>query len=159
MTRTTIALLTALALSLGACGDDEKPAAAADATVSVQDIDGVGSVLVDRSGRALYTADQESDGSIRCRGGCAAVWLPLEASGTPTGSDDVSGELGSIERPDGVMQVTYDGKPLYRFAEDAEPGVVTGDGLSDDFGGTTFTWHAVTADGASTGGGGRSYGY
>jgi predicted lipoprotein with Yx(FWY)xxD motif len=164
MTRTTIgAALAALALALAACGggDDEQPAgaAAADATVSVEDIDGVGSVLVDRSGRALYTADQESDGTIRCRGGCAAVWLPLEASGTPTGSDDVSGELGTVERPDGAMQVTYDGKPLYRFAEDTEPGVVTGDGLSDDFGGTTFTWHAVTEDGASTGGGGRSYGY
>ena len=155
--RTTIALVAALALVLGACGDDEEPAAAA--TVSVERVDGVGSVLVDRDGAALYTAEQETDGRIRCRGGCAAIWLPLEASGTPTGSDDVPGELGTVERPDGAVQVTYDGKPLYRFAQDAEPGEVTGDGLSDRFGGTAFTWHAVIAEGESSGGGGRGYGY
>jgi predicted lipoprotein with Yx(FWY)xxD motif len=164
MTRTAIgAALAALALALAACGgdDEEQPAAAAgDATVSVEEIDGVGSVLVDRAGRALYTADEESDGTIRCRGGCLALWLPLEASGTPTGSGDVTGDLGTVQRPDGAMQVTYDGKPLYRFAEDTEPGKVTGDGVSDSFDGTAFTWHAVTTTGASTGdSSGRSYGY
>jgi predicted lipoprotein with Yx(FWY)xxD motif len=163
MTRTDFgAALAALAFALGACGgDDEEPAgaAAADATVSVEQIDGVGPVLVDRSGAALYTADQEADGTIRCRGECLSVWLPLEASGTPTGSDDVTGELGTVERPDGATQVTYDGRPLYRFAEDSKPGMVTGDGLSDRFGGTLFTWRAVTTEGTSTGGSGRSYGY
>jgi predicted lipoprotein with Yx(FWY)xxD motif len=164
MSRNAIgAALAALALTLAACGggDDEQPAAAAtDATVSVAQVDGVGSVLVDRSGKALYTAEQESDGMIRCRGGCLALWLPLEASGTPTGSDDVTGELGTVKRPDGAMQVTHDGMPLYRFAEDAGPGKVTGDGVSDSFDGTAFTWHAATTAGTSTGGGsGRSYGY
>jgi predicted lipoprotein with Yx(FWY)xxD motif len=163
MTRTALgAALAALALALAACGDDdEQPAAAgAGATVSVAEVDGVGSVLVDRSGKALYTADQEADGAIRCRGGCLTIWLPLEASGTPTGSDDVTGELGTVERPDGTKQVTYDGRPLYRFAEDAAPGEVTGDGVSDSFGGTAFTWRVVTTTGASTGdGSGRSYGY
>jgi predicted lipoprotein with Yx(FWY)xxD motif len=163
MTRTAFgAALAALALIIGACGgDDDAPAgaAAADTTVSVEQVDGVGSVLVDRSGAALYTADQEANGTIRCRGECVSIWLPLEASGTPTGSDDVTGELGTVERPDGAMQVTYDGKPLYRFAEDSEPGKVTGDGLSDRFGDTSFTWHAVTTEGTSNGGGGRSYGY
>ena len=157
-TRTTIALLAALALSLGACGDEDQPAAA-DATVSVEEVDGVGAVLVDRSGAALYTADQEADGTIRCRGECARIWLPLEASGAPTASDDVPGELATVERPDGAMQVTHDGKPLYRFAEDSEPGDVTGDGLRDRFGDTSFTWHAVTTEGESTGGSGRGYGY
>jgi predicted lipoprotein with Yx(FWY)xxD motif len=163
MTRTAVgAALAALTLALGACGgDDEEPAgtAAADATVSVEQVDGVGSVLVDRDGAALYAADQESDGTIRCRGGCLGIWLPLEASGTPTGSDDVTGELGTVERPDGATQVTLDGKPLYRFAEDPEPGKVTGDGVEDRFGGTSFTWHVVTTKGTSTGSSGRSYGY
>jgi predicted lipoprotein with Yx(FWY)xxD motif len=163
MTRTAIgAALAALALTFAACGgDDEQPAgtAAADASVSVEPVDGVGSVLVDRAGKALYTADQEQDGTIRCVGACVSIWLPLEASGTPSGSDDVPGELGTVKRPDGATQVTYDGRPLYRFAEDSEPGQVTGDGLSDDFGGTTFTWHAVTTQGASSDGGTRSYGY
>jgi predicted lipoprotein with Yx(FWY)xxD motif len=156
--------LATLALTVAACGggDDEQPAGSAPpaATVSVAQVDGVGSVLVDRAGNALYTADQEKDGTIRCVAGCLSIWLPLDAAGTPSGSDDVTGELGTIERPDGATQVTYDGKPLYRFAEDTEPGKVSGDGVSDDFGGTTFTWHAATTTGSSSSGGsGRSYGY
>ncbi len=156
------AALAALAFAAAACGDDEEEpaAAAAPATVSVAEVDGVGSVLVDRAGAALYTADEEADGKIRCVDECLGFWLPLEASGAPTGSDDVTGELGTVERPDGAMQVTYDGKPLYRFSDDTEPGKVTGDGLSDTFGGASFTWHAVTTDGGSEpSGGGRSYGY
>jgi predicted lipoprotein with Yx(FWY)xxD motif len=165
MTRTAIgAALAALAVGVAACGggDDEQPAAAApaDATVSVEQVDGVGPVLVDSSGNALYTADQEDDGTIRCTDSCLSIWLPLEASGTPTGSDDVTGELATVKRPEGAKQVTYDGKPLYRFAEDPGPGKVTGDGLSDSFGGTAFTWHAVTTSGSSSSGGsGRGYGY
>jgi predicted lipoprotein with Yx(FWY)xxD motif len=164
MTRTAIgAALAALALTLAACGggDDEQPASAAAAarTVSVDQVEGVGSVLVDRSGAALYTPDREADGTIRCRGECTAIWPPLEASGMPTASDDVPGRLGTVRRPDGAMQVTYDGRPLYRFAQDPQPGDVTGDGASDRFGGTSFTWHAVTATGMSSGGSGRSYGY
>jgi predicted lipoprotein with Yx(FWY)xxD motif len=165
MTRLAIgAALAALAVGVAACGggNDEQPAGAAatDATVSVEQVDGVGAVLVDRSGKALYTADQEKDGTIRCVGGCLSIWLPLEASGTPTGSGDVTGKLATVKRPDGAMQVTYDGKPLYRFAEDSGPGTVGGDGVSDSFGGTAFTWHAVTTSGnASSGGSGRSNGY
>jgi predicted lipoprotein with Yx(FWY)xxD motif len=160
------AALAALALALGACGgDDEQPAVASDgtpATVSVDEVDGVGAVLVDPDGAALYVSDQESDGKVRCTGACVAFWLPLEApAGGLSAGDDVSGKLGTVERPDGTSQVTYDGKPLYRFSEDAEPGQVTGDGFSDEFDGETFTWHAETTDGSSSGGsdGGRSYGY
>jgi predicted lipoprotein with Yx(FWY)xxD motif len=159
--RTGAALAAALALALSACGgNDEEPAASgAPATVSVEQADGVGAVLVDRSGAALYTADEEADGRIRCRGECLAFWLPLEASGAPTASDDVPGELGSVERPDGTMQVTHDGRPLYRFSDDEEPGQVTGDGLSDTFGGTSFTWRVARTEAAEPSGGGRSYGY
>jgi predicted lipoprotein with Yx(FWY)xxD motif len=164
MTRSAFgaAALAALALAAGACGDDDEQAAAApaDTTVSVKQVDGVGAVLVDRAGAALYTSEQESDGTVRCRNDCLSFWLPLEASGEPTGSDELSGELGTVERPDGGTQVTYEGAPLYRFSEDREPRQVTGDGLSDAFGGTTFTWHAATTEGApSSSGGGRSYGY
>ena len=59
--------------------------------------------------------------------------------------------LADIKRPDGTRQVTYDGRPLYRFTEDGGAGKVTGDGFKDSFGGTKFTWHAVTTDGVSAG--------
>jgi predicted lipoprotein with Yx(FWY)xxD motif len=161
MTRSMFAAALA-ALTLAACGgdDEEQAAAGPPPTVSVEKVDAIGDVLVDREGAALYTSEQEADGTVRCVDACLGFWLPLEASGTPSASDDVDGELGTVRRPDGDMQVTYDGVPLYRFSEDAEAGQVTGDGLSDAFGGTTFTWHAATTEGtADTSGGGRGYGY
>ena len=39
------------------------------------------------------------------------------------------------------------GKPLYSFVQDS-PGQVTGNGVSDSFGGTNFTWTAATVGGA-----------
>src|ERR687897_1384066 len=112
------AALAAAALTLSACGgDDERPAGAASGeavTVSVDEVDGVGSVLVDDAGAALYVSDQESDGKVRCTAGCLEFWLPLEApAGKPTAGEGVEGELGTVERPDGMTQVTHDGKPLY----------------------------------------------
>ena len=159
------AALAATALALGACGgDDEQPAAAGGeaATVALDEVDGVGAVLVDDDGAALYFSDQESDGKVRCTADCLDFWIPLEApAGEPTAGAGVGGKLGTVKRPDGTMQVTHDGKPLYRFAEDGKPGKVTGDGLSDEFGGEAFTWHAVTTGDAPAEdmGAGRTYGY
>jgi predicted lipoprotein with Yx(FWY)xxD motif len=158
------AAIAALALAAAACGDDsEAPAAAGKPpTVSVDQVDGVGAVLVDQTGAALYTPDEEADGKIRCTADCLSFWTPVAATGAPTGDDDVTGKLDTIERPDGSTQVTYDGKPLYSFTEDTEPGMVTGDGFKDSFGGRSFTWRAVTTDGTSSSGGsgsGRSSGY
>jgi hypothetical protein len=48
--------------------------------------------------------------------------------------------LGSLTRPDGRLQVTYRGLPLYRFSGDTEAGDVNGQG----FGGT---WHALRPSG------------
>jgi predicted lipoprotein with Yx(FWY)xxD motif len=162
-----VAALAALALAVGACGDDtEQPAAAAGGkapTVSVKDVDGIGAVLVDQDGAALYTPDEEADGTIHCTASCLSIWVPLAApAGDPTAADGVEGKLDTIKRPDGSMQVTHDGKPLYSFTEDTQPGQVTGDGFKDTFDGQSFTWHAVTSKGTSSGtsgGGSRDYGY
>jgi predicted lipoprotein with Yx(FWY)xxD motif len=147
----------ALVLALAACGDDSDegdsgPSAAASTTtatttVSVESADGVGEVLVDSDGAALYTADQEMDGTVRCTDSCADTWIPLTLAGSrePTASDDVPGELGVTERPGGERQVSYDGQPLYTFADDTTAGQVTGDGLSDTFDGELFSWQVVQA--------------
>jgi predicted lipoprotein with Yx(FWY)xxD motif len=55
----------------------------------------------------------------------------------------LAGALGTVTRPDGATQATYDGLPLYRFAKDTEPGQTSGDGVKG-------TWHVITA-GASGG--------
>jgi predicted lipoprotein with Yx(FWY)xxD motif len=145
----TAAALASAALLLGACGGDDNGSSSSDTaeTVSVESIDGA-DVLVDSRGAALYTSEQEEDGRVRCVKSCASVWLPLDApSGQLSAADDVRGELGVVERPDGTRQVTLDGTPVYRFADDGGPGEVTGDGLSDDFDGEQFTWHVLSAGG------------
>jgi hypothetical protein len=51
----------------------------------------------------------------------------------------LAGRLGTLVRPGGVLQATYDGHPLYTFAGDFDSGDVGGNGVVQ-FGGT---WHAV----------------
>ena len=158
-------------LALAACGgggsDSSKSATAAGGgpTLAVKSIGGVGDVLVDSSGKALYASDVEADGKVRCTGACTSFWEPLTVdSAKPTAADDV-GKIGVISRPDGAKQVTVDGKLLYTFSEDA-PGKAKGNGFADDFDGRHFTWNAVVAGGkASRGSGGTDtssrdgYGY
>jgi predicted lipoprotein with Yx(FWY)xxD motif len=156
-----ILILIGLAATLGlaACGgsnDSDATAASPSAstdTVAVSEIGDAGAVLVDSSGNALYTPEQEANGKIFCTGSCLSEWMPLTVSGStqPTGSADVTGKLGTVKRPDGGQQVTLDGAPLYTFVEDGGPGNVTGDGFVDQFDGTSFTWHVVRGDGSSSG--------
>jgi predicted lipoprotein with Yx(FWY)xxD motif len=165
MRRLLLPLLTIAGLVAAGCGSSGGGggSAATSATVNLHRIDGVGSVLVDSSGTALYSPAQESSGMIRCSGPCTKIWVPLAASGNLSAGSGVTGKLASIKRPDGTMQVTYDGRPLYTFVQDGGPGNVTGNGTKDAFGGTSFTWHAVTAKGAAASGGAApksgGYGY
>ena len=98
-------------------------------------------MLVDSKGQALYTNNQDSGMNVACTGSCTAIWVPLMApsSGQPTSSDQaVQAKLGMV-KSNGGSQVTFGGKPLYSFVQDS-PGQVTGNGFTDNFGGTSFTW-------------------
>jgi predicted lipoprotein with Yx(FWY)xxD motif len=156
----------AASLLLAACGSDggsaASGAAAASDTVGIKHVDGLGDVLVDAGGKALYTPDQDTAKRIRCTGECTSFWQPLDpGSGTPTGAAG-AGKLAVIRRPDGERQVAADGRPLYTFSEDSA-GSITGDGFKDDFAGRQFLWHVVLAGtGPATGGSndsGGGYGY
>jgi predicted lipoprotein with Yx(FWY)xxD motif len=155
-----LALAAAAVLLAAACGgggdsgaeSPEQGGSAAAQTVSVDAVDGVGDVLVDRDGAALYAADEETNGMALCVDGCATIWEPLTVTGgeNPTAGDGLGGKLGVVERPDGARQVTFGGRLLYSFVEDTEPGVVTGNGFTDTFAGREFTWHVATPTGIST---------
>jgi predicted lipoprotein with Yx(FWY)xxD motif len=152
----TLGTAPLLALAVAACGgNDDSDSASGDGmsgggqAVATQSISGVGNVLVDSSGMALYTNDMDTRSKIACTDQCVAEWLPLAApSGGQPGSDDssVQEKLGTVQRPDGSSQVTFDGLPLYTFVEDT-PGQVTGNGFSDSFGGTNFVWTVATVSG------------
>jgi predicted lipoprotein with Yx(FWY)xxD motif len=154
-----VILALAALLVLSACGgssdaEAEEPAPSSDvpaATVSVSTVDGVGQVLVDADGAALYAADQEADGAVMCTGSCEVAWEPLTVTGDPVGGEELTGRLGVVTRPDGTRQVTFDGRLLYRFADDST-GKVTGNGVSDSFEGEDLTWHVATPTGISTSG-------
>jgi predicted lipoprotein with Yx(FWY)xxD motif len=145
-------------VALAACGGGISSSGSSSAsgsgskTVAVRQVSGIGNVLVDQSGKPLYTANVEAGGMIACGAGCTAFWKPLTpGAGKPTSASGV-GNLGVVMRPDGTRQVTTNGKPLYTFSQDS-PGKATGNGFSDQFGGRHFTWHVVMAGGATATGG------
>ncbi len=91
----------------------------------------LGKILVDSRGMTLYQLSGEQNGRFICTGSaCVGVWHPVTApaSGAP-GVE--AGALGSVRRPDGTMQVTYKGSPLYTFARDRQPGDANGQGIKD----------------------------
>jgi predicted lipoprotein with Yx(FWY)xxD motif len=98
-----------------------------------------GTILVNAQGMTLYHLGGEQNGKWICTSaGCVGAWHPLTAAtGTTPKVGAVS--LGTIKRPDGTMQLTYKGMPLYTFAQDQKPGDAKGQGLKD-----VGTWTAVT---------------
>ena len=55
-----------------------------------------------------------------CQMLCAQYWPPVLTSGQPVAGSGVDQHaLGTVMRPDGTQQVTYRGKPVYLFADDA----------------------------------------
>jgi predicted lipoprotein with Yx(FWY)xxD motif len=120
-------------------------------TVTVRDAGGM-NVLATSSGQTLYTSDQE-DGKVLCTSpACEAVWTPLTVSAgqQPSSSGGVASHLSTLKRQDGSTQVAFDDRPLYTFSFDHSAGQVNGNGQSDSFDGTDFTWHAATPMGTAS---------
>ena len=102
-----------------------------------------GTILVDAQGMTLYHLSGEQNGEFICTSSaCLGVWHPLTvaAGNTPTGVSS----LATVKRPDGSVQVTYKGTPLYTFGQDQSPGQANGQGVKD-----VGTWRAVTVSGES----------
>ena len=146
----------AAALALAACGsssysNNSAPSTSSRSTASPQSSGASGAavvkstsnpslggaVLTNAQGMTLYALSAEAGGRFICTSSCLQVWHPLTVTGTAHPSGSV-GSLGTIKRPDGATQVTFQGKPLYTFAQDARPGDVHGQGIKD-----VGTWAAV----------------
>jgi predicted lipoprotein with Yx(FWY)xxD motif len=119
-------------------GTDTTAAGAADGGVSVADSE-LGEILVDPDGFTLYVFTQDEGGESVCYDDCAENWPAVDAS-TPISSDLDQAMFGSAPRTDGTEQLTINGMPLYRFANDANPGDVNGQGANG-------VWFVVDPDG------------
>jgi predicted lipoprotein with Yx(FWY)xxD motif len=151
-----VAALTAVGLVAVATGSSGA------ATVKTTDNATLGTIVVNATGRTLYHYLPDQGKKIACTGACAALWPPdlIPKSAKPVaGAGIKASKLGTIVRPDGTVQVTYYGLPLYRYSGDSKNGQVNGQGFEKH-------WYVVSSSGevvklsatpkASTGGGASS---
>ena len=105
---------------------------------------GLGTILVDSSGRSLYLFEKDKGDKSSCSSACASAWPPVTTTAKPTTATGVSAAmLGTTKRADGTAEVTYNGHPLYTYAGDAAPGDTTGEGLNQ-FG---AEWYVLSTHG------------
>ena len=96
----------------------------ADGTEIVLGDSEFGDMLFDDEKQAIYVFELDSDGKTVCYDECAEAWPPVYTKGEPVAGEGVDdGLLGTVERRDGRMQVTYAGLPLYYYAHE-QPGEV-----------------------------------
>ena len=91
---------------------------------------GLGVVLTGANGLTLYTHAGDTATTSTCTGSCLAAWPPLTVATAQqaAAAPGVNGQLATFVRPEGSIQVTYDGQPLYYWQGDAKPGDVAGQG-------------------------------
>jgi len=155
------AVLAAGVLVLGGCGsDDDSGGAAAEDTTSAdpsaapsssagseallttEDNAAYGTIVVDGQGMTVYMFDKDVQGSgaSTCSGQCLVAWPAVVAESGAPQVDGVTGEVGTITRDDGTLQVTLAGWPLYHWQDDAAPGDATGQAVQD-------VWWVIAPDG------------
>ena len=100
---------------------------------------GAGYVLATSTGRTIYwySVDTKGSGKSTCTGTCLAAWPAVTGAPVAAPGVQLAGKLGTITRPGGVVQATYNGYPLYTYAQDMAPGQTTGNGV-------TGAWHVIT---------------
>jgi predicted lipoprotein with Yx(FWY)xxD motif len=81
--------------------------------------DQFGPVLATPGKQALYTWTAEKDLKIHCVGTCAKLWPPLYAKGrVPAKVAGIRGTFGTIRRPEGRLQVTFNRRPVYTYVHE-----------------------------------------
>ncbi|HET6654993.1 MAG TPA: hypothetical protein VFL45_09090 [Gammaproteobacteria bacterium] len=107
-----------------------------------------GDYLTDVDGRSLYVflADNRSRESkaSNCYGPCTASWPPLNTADDPLAGPRVQTlKVGTMQRRNSHVQVTYNGWPLYYYAGDEKPGDTRG----QDKHGFGAEWYLISPEG------------
>src|ERR1700751_6189716 len=144
--------LSARAVAAAGCGGGSatvassappKTASGQAATVGISNT-GIGQILVNSQGRTLYLLKADQGTKSACTGACARAWPPLLVKGPPTLGKGINASLvHTTTRPEGTTQLTYNGHPLYLFAQDQKAGETNGQGVSA-FG---ASWFALSSTG------------
>jgi predicted lipoprotein with Yx(FWY)xxD motif len=116
----------------------------------------VGRHLSDAMGVSLYLfeqdrhpGDQRGSSNSHCIGDCLILFRPVAGEPAPTAGPGVDARLiGAVRRPDGNLQATYNGWPLYYFGEDILAGDTNGHQFNE-FGGD---WYLIAPTGREVGG-------
>ncbi|WP_198409663.1 hypothetical protein [Limnochorda pilosa] len=94
----------------------------------------LGAYLTGPNGMTLYTFERDEENVSNCYGTCEQNWPPLlagkEGAVAPLG---LPGKLGTTQRRDGSRHVTYNGRPLYYWVGDSEPGQTSGQGVGGNW--------------------------
>lgn len=129
----------------------DMPPAGGEGVLTVASADEGGTYVADSAGNAVYMLEVEGgddgDQVAACVGDCLETWPPVLVTdiqpGVDLGANLDAGLLGTIERDDGTMQLTYNGHPLYRYAADTGANRTAGHGIEDQWG----HWYLVTPEG------------
>jgi predicted lipoprotein with Yx(FWY)xxD motif len=107
-----------------------------------------GRILFDGRGYVLYAFTRDARAKSTCSGACARAWPPYIVKSKPAAAAGVAPRrLGTTKRPDGSLQVTYAGRPLYYYVGDRKPGQILCQNVTE-FGGV---WRVVRPSGRLVG--------
>jgi len=129
---------------LTAIATNEEPEGGVVGVLSVSEVENLGSIVIDRGNHVVYVFDKDKGSTSSCYDACAVKWPPLLTESNPIVRDGIDPErVGTTERKDGKLQVTFDGMPLYGFLDDENPYEANGNGVKA-FGGE---WSALQPNG------------
>jgi predicted lipoprotein with Yx(FWY)xxD motif len=137
----TLAAVAALGWALRPAEPPAAGPAVAGTVLETEHIHGA-TVLTDAEGYTLYWFGPDTATRSACDAACARRWPPV--TGPAVAGVGVTGTIGAIARPDGSLQATYDGHPLYTATVDTAPGQTRGNDMRAGGGGV---WHEVTVPG------------
>lgn len=113
----------------------------ADLQLSSTDL---GDILVDADGNTIYLFAPDDQGESTCYDECEAAW-PIVGELSTAGDGLDASLLGTTDRTTGDVQATYNGWPLYYFANDAASGDTNGQAVND-------VWFVIDAQGNAVSG-------
>lgn len=108
-----------------------KAASAATSGLRAAESGTLGTILADADGKTLYRFDKDTakPAKSNCAGACAKAWPPVPASDALTLEGVEKAMVGSVDRADGVKQLTVGGWPMYYYEKDTKAGDITGEAV------------------------------